>query len=440
MAQVIEKRQFVFCSAGINSNKVWQVELYDNGDVKTEWGRIQPGIKLQSKTFPAAGKAFMDSKIREKTKPSSHYNGDCYKEIQTLDAGSVSSTTNSKNVSTTKLKQLATAQIASCPLTTKLVSYFTDVNAHAIYNATGGRITYDTSAGAFKTPLGIVTKANIDAARTKLDSLATYVKNKKLTDPTFVKTLEEYLMLIPQDVGRKFIPSNFLGSQTDLVNQNTLLDGLDSSYAAVIASSTKADGTKVKAEEEKIFNVKMAVLEDKAEFDRIKKFYDGTRKSMHYNVYNKKLVRVYSVDIEHMVKAYDSHGAKMENIWELWHGTKPSNILSILKVGFIIPPESASYVCGRAFGNGVYFSDQSTKSLNYATNMWGGKDEGKYFMFLNDVAMGNYYLAPSSFSGNCKKGYDSTFAKAGNSTVANNEMIVYKTSQIKPKYLCEFSD
>lgn len=129
----------------------------------------------------------------------------------------------------------------------------------------------------------------------------------------------------------------------------------------------------------------------------------------------------------------------MSNIWMLWHGTKASNCLSILKNGFIIPPAGASYCCGRAFGNGVYFSDQSTKSLNYATNYWGGRDEGRYFMFCNQVAMGKFFNPTGTFGGGCPKGYDSTFCKGGG-VFMNNEMIVYRVSQILPTHLVEFGE
>ena len=91
------------------------------------------------------------------------------------------------------------------------------------------------------------------------------------------------------------------------------------------------------------------------------------------------------------------------------------------------------------FGNGVYFSDQSTKSLNYAYGYWDGKHENNCFMLLNDVAMGKSFT-PSGPSSNLPKlGSDSTFAQVEKSGVLNNEMIVYKTSQINPKYLVEFS-
>ena len=39
-----------------------------------------------------------------------------------------------------------------------------------------------------------------------------------------------------------------------------------------------------------------------------------------------------------------------------------------------VPPANASHCTGRMFGNGVYFSDQSTKALNYAYGYWGGGD------------------------------------------------------------------
>ena len=60
-------------------------------------------------------------------------------------------------------------------------------------------------------------------------------------------------------------------------------------------------------------------------------------------------------------------------------------------------------------------------------------------MFLADVAMGNAYT-PTSASRHSlpRSGFDSTFAKAGDSGVQNNEMIVYRTSQANLRYLVEF--
>jgi len=112
--------------------------------------------------------------------------------------------------------------------------------------------------------------------------------------------------------------------------------------------------------------------------------------------------------------------------------------LSILKGGLVIPPSSSSHVTGRMFYNGIYFSDQSTKALNYATSFWGSSDIGRYFMFMADVSMGKYYVPSGPRSCLPPAGYDSYFAQGRKSGVQNNEMIVFKTSQVNLRYLVEF--
>jgi poly [ADP-ribose] polymerase len=137
--------------------------------------------------------------------------------------------------------------------------------------------------------------------------------------------------------------------------------------------------------------------------------------------------------------------ATLGNVQPLWHGTRASNLLSILKNGLIIPPASASQCTGRMFGNGVYFSNQSTKALNYATGYWNrsGSQNQRAFMLLVDVALGCEYRPRTRTSdvGNDKlpKNYDSLWIEPGSCNVINQEAIVYRVSQCNPRYLCEFS-
>ena len=89
---------------------------------------------------------------------------------------------------------------------------------------------------------------------------------------------------------------------------------------------------------------------------------------------------------------------------------------------------------------GQSFANASTKSLNYAYGYWGGggvRDEN-CFMFLADVAMGKHYV-PKYGEQLPKAGYDSTWAKKNESGVQNDELIVYNTAQICPRYLIEFA-
>lgn len=436
MANIIEHRKFVFCRAGNEdwqkngSNKVWEIILYDNDDVETFFGKI--GTTLQSNLKSGAGRKFFDKKIKEKTTPSDHYDGECYREIKTLDTK-----TSSVSVSTSKssLKEIAKKQIASCPITSKLIEYFTDVNVHQIAQISGGKITYDTSTGTFKTPVGIVVQENINEARELLhNTLVPFVVNKDFRNIKFIRSLEDYLMLIPKDIGRSFDAEAILGTQEKVQEQESILDSLEATIKSVMANPVNK---KDEEEDVRIFDIKMNLINDNKEITRIQDKFDSTRQNMHSSS-RLKIKNAYSISINTMTSNYNKYGAKMPNIWELWHGTKASNCLSILKCGFIIPPSNASYCTGRMFGNGVYFSDQSTKSLNYAMSYWGGRDEGRYFMFLNQVAMGNYYTPSNSTSSLPPKGYDSYFAKAGKSSVMNNEMIVFNTSQINPTHLIEF--
>lgn len=154
---------------------------------------------------------------------------------------------------------------------------------------------------------------------------------------------------------------------------------------------------------------------------------------------NLSVKTVYKVDIATMKAAFEAYGAKLQDIRQLWHGTKASNLLSILKAGLVIPPESSPHCTGRMYGNGIYASSISTKALNYATDFWGGGGSTeRTFMFLLDMAMGRCHIAGKGWGSFPKPGYDSTWAKGGQSGVINDEMIVYRLDQCNLLYLVEF--
>jgi hypothetical protein len=47
-------------------SKEWSITLTDNGDVTTTWGKIDG--PQQSKLFEGVGRAFVDAKLKEKTR------------------------------------------------------------------------------------------------------------------------------------------------------------------------------------------------------------------------------------------------------------------------------------------------------------------------------------------------------------------------------------
>ena len=319
-----------------------------------------------------------------------------------------------------------------------MVDFLVSENIHNIISASGGSITYDTSSAQFKTPLGVILPDQIADARILLDKMSSYVIDEDYSNQKFHRELQRYLRLVPHSVGMsKISPKLILPNPQALQTENNLLDGIQASFNDIQSGAIKK-GRKPKTNTPKLFDVTLDVVRDRKILARIKKYFEDTKLNMHVTA-NYKVKKVYDVKIGSMRTAYEKVGLPIGNVMELWHGTKCSNLLSILKVGLIIPRSSSGHVTGRMFGDGLYFSDQSTKALNYATSFWGrGGSTKRIFMFLADVAMGKYYVPKGWTSSLPKGGYNSTFAKSNISSVRNNEMIVYKTNQANLKYLIEF--
>jgi len=188
-----------------------------------------------------------------------------------------------------------------------------------------------------------------------------------------------------------------------------------------------------------VFNTKLKLVTDPAVVRQISKFYTSQINKKHVTA-DFKLVKVYELSNDEWEQNFEKKKNLVGNVKRLWHGTRAHNILSILKHGLFVPKAGGSYtIQGRMFGDGIYFSDQSSKSLNYSYGYWDSQaKDTTCFMFLADVAMGKEYT-PTGPSRSLPAGFDSIFAKAGNSGVLNNEMIVPDKDQQCHKYLCEFS-
>ncbi|MFN4260405.1 MAG: WGR domain-containing protein [Gemmataceae bacterium] len=430
MANIIREAKYIKSDVVANNNKFWYITEFDDASCVVQFGRVGGDGATKTHNFPNQPEAthFFDKKCREKE-------GDRkgYRKLQVINgANGVSA----EFVAKQKLEKVTAEQIAATSAQTQaLIRYLTKVNVHNILTAT--TMKYDMDKGLFSTPCGIVTQDGIAAARALLKEIGDYVAAKKFRNPAYMKILNDYLMLIPQKVGRKLDAATLYPHLDAVRQQNDILDALDASLQSVMSQPLQADEPEQTIE--RIFDVKLETVDSKKEIERIREKYRSTLQARHACAHL-DVKTVYAVEITSMQAAWEKQGKEIGTIWELWHGTRASNLLSILKSGFVIPPSNAPHCTGRMFGNGVYFSDQSTKSLNYAFGYWGGGPvENNCFMFLVDVAMGKYYVPDGPSSSLPKKGYDSTYAQAGKSGVINNEMIVYQTCQINPRLLIEFA-
>lgn len=125
----------------------------------------------------------------------------------------------------------------------------------------------------------------------------------------------------------------------------------------------------------------------------------------------------------------------------LIHGTRNPNVFSILQSGLMIRPTNAAVISGAAYGNGIYHSAHTAKSLNYT-----GYDSDKIF-FIQKVHMGKPYVYRGwykegkdlsrnemNYESLSKKGFDSLFVEAGDGLL-NSEYIVYKEQQTVTSFI-----
>ena len=164
-------------------------------------------------------------------------------------------------------------------------------------------------------------------------------------------------------------------------------------------------------------------------------------------------------EIEYLVK--QSHGHKVNAIFEVnkpaedavfdgWldkqknkatriliHGTRCSSVIPILEIGLKIRPTGSFQFSGKVYGDGNYFSEHMQKSLGYT-----GYDPDKVIL-VYEVHTGNPFVYDGWYKGNSftlsyselqKRGYDSTFVKAGHGLL-NSEIIAYKEQQNRIKYI-----
>lgn len=413
----------VMTNAEGNNNKFYEMKMEDNDEVIIRYGRVGANGATESKGF--------GEDIFEKVKASKVKKG--YKPVDVVvnEGGRPTSSSGGS------LAEIAKRDVAGGDARlSALLDRLAQINRFQLLAASGGQI--DIVDGEVKTALGVLISLDaIGKAKADLQELATYVNANDFSS-SYVNLLQEYLTKIPQKVSHKRgWDQTFFTEHTTLTSQYDLLDQLENS----VKNSKPVEVTDEQEEIARVFGYSLEVVEDGADFEKLRKFYNATLQRMHVSS-SKKLVRVYRMQNDDKSKLYEATKARLGNEQMLWHGTRACNVLSILKGGLIIPPTTGGNftIAGRMFGNGVYFSDQSSKSLNYSVGYWGsdGVDKGNSVFMLNaSVAMGKSYT-PDRPIQNRPSGYDSIYAVGGKSGVMNNEMIVPDLNQFRLDFLCEF--
>ena len=423
------KEMLIFVDTKENKNKFYKLELNGNM-VYVEYGRV--GATPQKATF-TGGERMFQNKMNQKLRKG------YVKSAIDLDMEEESTLINSN------IMEIAMEQIRTDEVSKNLIEKLVKQNIHNITSQT--KIQYDVKTGYFKTPLGVITYKGVKEAIELLNKIESIVsKGTAQKSKMFIKYNERYFSIIPTKIRNLREFENLLNTHEKLSAQLDICTSLIDSIEIIESEKAKQ---KLKEEQEKsqeklpfevIFEASLYLLKDKEEFNRIVKFFEESKNRKHgYYTNSYKIENIYKVSLGQEEKEFRRD---LSHQMELFHGTKISNLLSILKSGLLMPKQSPGAVTGYMFGKGLYFSDQSTKSLNYCDGMYwnNAKRQERIYLFIADIAMGNYKVPSGATSKNPPKGYDSYWAKPNQSGVQNNEMIIFNNNQIKLKYILEIKN
>ncbi|KAG0181661.1 hypothetical protein DFQ29_007537 [Apophysomyces sp. BC1021] len=123
------------------------------------------------------------------------------------------------------------------------------------------------------------------------------------------------------------------------------------------------------------------ITPDVAEFDMVSSYMTSTARDTGYEI--SYLFGVDRAGEKERFRPFENN----TNRKLLWHGSCIGNFTGILKQGLRCKPGVASDN-GAMYGNGIYFADMFSKSINYVYNTFEGVDSAFGLLLLCEVALG----------------------------------------------------
>lgn len=436
-------------ASAANNNKFYHVTMDDAGKITTRWGRV--GSDGTTQVAPGTGDRQFDSIVRKKISRG-------YQETSIVSTSGGERKNANQNLSEIARHYLSGGNQTDKRLI-KLIDNLVAANAHDITVQSGGQMKVDDS-GVIKTPLGIVDSEALDRA----DAILRQASRSSDSNAS-ASLVDNYLSLVPQKVSRsrgwgtKFFTPETIAEQREFIKQlRDSLSWYESQSTQDYGSEDKEDV--IKAYKNLFGFTITSVSPNSKVFRDVVARYEKSKNASHRSS-AMRVKNVYTLGISNpeIEESITRRSEAVGNIKTFWHGTSTPNVLSILRRGLIVPPTSGGTIrtTGRMFGDGVYFSDQSSKSLNYSAGYWGGARSKNAFMFLADVAMGWEFqpnrMGYTSYTDFLRRGlaqahngkdpsnnrsFDSISVKGGTMNVLNNEMIVWDTDQVRLTHLIEF--
>ncbi|KFM78591.1 Poly [ADP-ribose] polymerase 2, partial [Stegodyphus mimosarum] len=229
-----------------------------------------------------------------------------------------------------------------------------------------------------RTPLGNLTTSQIHAGYAALSEIVQLL-NSGGKGSALVNACNNFYTKIPHDFGRK--TPTIITTLEEIQEKLKMLEALGNINVAMNLMDERMDIDEDPLDKYyKKLKCHLTLLDHSSEeFAIIENCIQTTHGPTH-NSYSMTVIDIFSCRRELESASFLNYG----NVMLLWHGSRLTNWLGILKEGLQIAPRK-ELITGSLFGKGIYFADVSSKSANYckATKK---NDEG--LLLLCEVSLG----------------------------------------------------
>lgn len=229
-----------------------------------------------------------------------------------------------------------------------------------------------------KMPLGKLSGEQLKSAEAALEALEEAVCNRS-PRLVLIGLSNKFFTLIPHSFGFEAAP--VLDALAEINKKREMVESLhdiENAYA-MMAKARKLPAMSSLDSYYSQLNASVEVLDQNSGIYRLIKTYVNNT-SMHG--FRLEILDIYKVQRFEEEKRSDQF-KQLSNRQLLWHGSRITNFVSIIKNGLKISPQ----VHGSMFGRGIYFADMVSKSANYCQT--SSSTEG--LLALCEVALGNVH-------------------------------------------------
>ena len=230
-----------------------------------------------------------------------------------------------------------------------------------------------------KMPLGNISKTQVENAYKILNKIANNTDNDDI-----VALSSEFYTLFPIDFKRK--KPLCINSKELLAKYMNMLNEVSNMVitTTIIKSVSNIDSIYDR------LNTKISVLKsDTNMYKVLKNYIYSSLASTHHFKFD--IHSIYGLTRENEEKNYKEFSKDIGNKTLLFHGTRLTNLVGILSTNLLCDPSKLGmnvHVSGKLFGNGLYFADSFSKSLQYCDPRNAKKT---CCLFVTEVALGNLY-------------------------------------------------